>query len=206
MRHKVTPFNFALLLLSMSGPLLHAQNASSARATAGRAATIPALAMVRSVADAEAEGLAHGVGAPQLDSVRLRILAEQADGAGSADRRCVDTSQAGSGSLRAGDFVLGASVNKLTSARQNKIWWVALHEPSERGTGLLLRATRLDRTAALSAADTLRVTRLGYAYSGGISDQTFFPSWIDFPAAGRWLIVATAGVDWGCVIVDVAVM
>jgi hypothetical protein len=30
-----------------------------------------------------------------------------------------------------------------------------------------------------------------------------YPSLVSFPKAGQWLVIATAGDDWGCLVVDV---
>jgi len=56
-----------------------------------------------------------------------------------------------------------------------------------------------------SPADSVRFRVEGLAYSPGASGRLYgYPSEVSFPSAGQWVIVATAGNDWGCFVLDVA--
>ena len=64
--------------------------------------------------------------------------------------------------------------------------------PTKVGNGLTLSVTRID-----PPGETLR-----FDVSGFPRNEWFFPAWPRFPTPGRWMIVATAGVNWGCFVID----
>jgi hypothetical protein len=63
-----------------------------------------------------------------------------------------------------------------------------------------IRAARIG-----NPADSVRFRIEGLAYSPGPFGRLYgYPSSVSFPSAGQWVIVATAGNDWGCFVLDVA--
>jgi hypothetical protein len=124
---------------------------------------------------------------------------------GTTERKCVappssDDSIPG-GSLRSGDVIIRgrfAGFWGLRANRDSKILWLPLHNPGEYRDTLLIRAVRIGH-----AADSLRQSVPDWAWSGPKTNSGF-PSLVRFPAAGTWLVVATAGGDWGCFLLPVA--
>jgi hypothetical protein len=116
---------------------------------------------------------------------------------GGRDRACVDVvDQVVSWS---GDFVIGGTVpNPVDVDRgpEMKFWWMPLEQIS--GMSLHVRAMRLD-----SPGETLRsrVDRTAVPVPSQ-GDDMFFPWWVEFPEAGRWIVVGTSNRSWGCFIVS----
>jgi hypothetical protein len=77
-----------------------------------------------------------------------------------------------------------------------KVLWLPLHDPRERRDALLLRGTRIGHPA-----DSIRI-RVPEAAAN--PRATGFPSLVSFPKAGQWVVVATAGNDWGCFLVTMS--
>jgi hypothetical protein len=110
--------------------------------------------------------------------------------------------------IRSGEFIIGGQVGAGSPANvgwQSKIWWAPYHNPFEYGTKLLVRGARLGHPG-----DTIRYERPDYAVpasgllptrTSGKKTDSFFPSGITLPRSGRWLLIATAGDDWGCFII-----
>ncbi len=129
---------------------------------------------------------------------------------GTAERRCVVAAayhaytSAPNGSLRSGDFIvrggfLDASWGGFQAVEEHKVLWLPLHGSASR-IPLVVRAARVG-----NATDTLRFRVEGLAYSPGPDGRLYgYPSLVSFPSAGQWVVVATAGNDWGCFVVDVA--
>jgi hypothetical protein len=101
--------------------------------------------------------------------------------------------------IRSGDFVIGGQIGAGTppgAGRQSKIWWAPYHNPHEHFTPLVVRGARLGHPG-----DTIRYMQPNHAWPGrGPETDAFFPSGIELPRPGRWLLIATAGDDWGCFI------
>ena len=88
----------------------------------------------------------------------------------------------------------------LKAGRAHKILWLPLHNPYEFRDTLLIRAVRVD-----SPADSFRLSVPHWAYPGRAHMQeSGFPSEVRFPTAGNWIVIATAGSDWGCFVLPVA--
>jgi hypothetical protein len=179
----------ALVIVSTT-PVVNAQN-------------IPA-----TVREAEAQGASFAHDAPQV--AQQPYFTDSPFG-GTAERRCVVAAEyhaytsAPNGSLRSGDFIvrggfLDASSGGFQAAKGHKVIWLPLHGSSDRKPPLVVRAARVG-----NPADSVRFRIEGYAYSPGPSGRLYgYRSDVSFPSAGQWVIVATAGNDWGCFVLDVA--
>lgn len=150
------------------------------------------------VAEAEAEGLAHAP-LPAGVTVSSRVLATR----GSAARRCIN---ADFHETRAGDFAIGPLHSATTLPGDGKMYFAPAwpgRSPGPRGVKipLTVRITRIDT----AGPPLQRLYELSgqYAYIPGDSAMTtpFYTTGIVFPALGRYLLVATAGENWGCLIV-----
>jgi hypothetical protein len=165
-------------------------------ATASAAQSVPATV---DAAEAEAKAFPRGA-SPAAASP----LFGQPFG-GSADRKCISPSRDGpirNGSLRSGEFIIRTTFAGPWGLRENrdhKILWIPLHNPYEYRDTLVIRAARIG-----DAADSLREMVPDWAWSPGSKTNSFFPSLVRFPAVGEWLVVATAGNDWGCFVLRVA--
>jgi hypothetical protein len=121
--------------------------------------------------------------------------------AGTTQRKCVDAASAYNiGGLRSGDIVargrFGVQAG-LRAARASKILWLPLHGRADQlDTPLLLRTVRLGQPP-----DSTRQTVARLVRSHG---EVGYPSSVIFPASGEWLLIATAGDDWGCFVLTVA--
>jgi hypothetical protein len=150
--------------------------------------------------EAEAEGVRFARGA-----VPTRMASEfQGVFRGSADRRCVtpyteevlDVSRRAVSPLRSGEFIVGYGA--LIANYPTKIVWMPLHNPSDYPDTLLIRAVRLGHPG-----DSLRVSVSYWGWSGTRANSGYV-SGMSFPSAGTWLVVTTAGNDWGCFQLSVA--
>ena len=155
-----------------------------------------------SVAAAEAEGAAFPRGAaPSIvapDSARPF--------AGTETRKCVTPSATGNdtgGQLRSGEFIVRgyfAGRNGARAQHASKFLWVPLHDPLDYPNALLVRAERIGHPE-----DAFRQAVADWAYPGrDHKREGSFPSLVTFPSAGTWVVIATAGNDWGCFLVTVA--
>jgi hypothetical protein len=167
-------------------------------ASALAAQTVPV-----TVAEAEREA----IGFPRAGaSAPSQSLFSGSQFAGISDRRCVPSTTEdlhATGSLRSGDMIVRGPLigtNGMQAGKEDKVLWVPLHAPSIGRPPLVLRADRIDHPA-----DSLRLTFAGLTYGPGPAGRMFgYPSLVSFPKPGQWLVVATAGDDWGCFVVDVA--
>jgi hypothetical protein len=127
---------------------------------------------------------------------------------GSVERRCVSgdedtvaTSWGAASSMRSGDMILRGH-SPHAGRLGNKMLWMPLHDPGRTAAMLTIRGVRMDQPS-----DTLRQTiavERGPARELGHPDSFGFPSEVKFPDAGRWLVIANEGHDWGCFVLDVA--
>lgn len=165
----------------------------------------PALAqkgIPSSIAAAEAEGAAFPQHAapPNVAPDFARTFA------GTAARKCVAPSATGDdtgGQVRSGEFIVrGRFAGRFGPRAQtgSKIYWIPMHNPLDYPNALLIRGNRIghpDDAFRLAVADWAYPGR-GYEHEGG------FPSVVTFSAPGTWVVVATAGNDWGCFVMTVA--
>ena len=161
------------------------------------------------VREAEAQGADFAHDAPQV--AQQSYFSDSPFG-GTADRRCVVAASyvaytsAPNGSLRSGDFIvrggfLDASWGGFQAVKEHKVLWLPLHGSASHKPPLVVRAARVG-----NAADSvrLRIEGLTHGTSRGSEPLYGYPSLVSFPSAGQWVIVATAGNDWGCFVLDVA--
>ena len=64
--------------------------------------------------------------------------------------------------------------------------------PMAVGKGLTLTITRIDPPGETTRLEVSTFPR----------DAWFFPTWPKFSTPGRWMMVASAGVNWGCFVLD----
>jgi hypothetical protein len=122
---------------------------------------------------------------------------------GTAERKCATPPARDSGSVRSGEIIIRSNGWSGTwgprANRNTKILWRPLHNPFEYPDTLLIRAVRLD-----NPADSLRQQVPHWAWSSRRKQESGFPSLVRFPTAGDWLVIGTAGPDWGCFVITVA--
>ena len=112
--------------------------------------------------------------------------------------------------IRSGDFAIGGQLGGAwppNVGMPSKIWWAPYHDPFDFPSRLLVRGARLG-----VRSDTFRYARSDYGWPASSFPRpintserkadSFFPSGITIPHAGEWLLVATAGDDWGCFILN----
>ena len=117
-------------------------------------------------------------------------------GAGTSERRCVEVPTPGP--VRSGEFRLTYMPVRPQAGRPHKIAW----SPTDGSPSMSLQV-RGRLVSDSESALALRTSRI--ARTTGADDDTwyFFPSMIEFPASGEWVVVATSGANWGCFIFDV---
>jgi hypothetical protein len=149
-------------------------------------------------AEAEAAAYSHSDAASAPQSFFSRPFA------GRIDRRCVASNEAddphASGSLRSGEMIVRGRWNDpvgLHAGEAHKFLWVPVHGSGDMKAPLVIRADRVGEPA-----DSLRLSVAHLARGGG--HVYGYPSLVSFPTSGRWLVVATAGSDWGCFVLDVS--
>jgi len=163
------------------------------------AASAGAQSIPSSVQAAEAEGASH----PRASAPMYTPTAFTSAFTGAVERKCAvqATADTSNGPLRSGEIVLRARLVGrwgLKANRDQKMYWQPLHNPFEFRDTLLIRAVRID-----DPADSMRVSIPNWAYSPRSKKESGFPSQLRFPAAGNWLVIATAGSDWGCFVLPV---
>jgi hypothetical protein len=144
----------------------------------------------RTVEAAEAEGAKH----PKATGTEQTMYA---DAFGPTDRRCVDADGAATNrTARSGEFVAGPFNPPvfMGSPQQykRKVWWAP-----RQGTAtppMQFRAVKVD-SPALTAQ---------WSFPSVVWNENgqFYNTLFRLPEVGRWLVVVTAGNNWGCFIVD----
>ena len=109
--------------------------------------------------------------------------------------------------VKSGEFKIGGQVSPvdpLKAGQRGKIWWAPVHYAKEMPP-LVLRGRNLT-----TMKDTVRLTFTGVATPVTPGTRTpesqrvyFFPSGTTLPTAGRWLVIATSGANWGCFVLTV---
>ncbi|MCA9720835.1 MAG: GNAT family N-acetyltransferase, partial [Gemmatimonadetes bacterium] len=162
----------------------------------GRAPTA-ADAMPATTAEAEVEGARH----PRATPNNVMESAPGVTIAGTTERRCVPADR---DVVRSGDFVAGpfAWYNEVWHQGYGKMWWQPSEMPPVAPT-LIVRATRLDAPAEGRVYETSEVAQPSGPRESAWTRIRFYPTGIRLPTVGRWLLVATAGNNWGCVVHEV---
>jgi hypothetical protein len=129
--------------------------------------------------------------------------------AGTSARRCVEAKDR---QVRSGDFIAGAFDYYPWLWRQHvsKMFWVPLAVPSGVGPfaqvgpdwALRITANRLDARSPAIRVETYTLSRASRPDPITRKDSNAFYSGVGMllPSPGRWLIVGTAGPNWGCFI------
>ena len=167
---------------SIPSPKLTAQIAAAERRVAQ---TRP-----RTVADAEAEGANYPRVSSTAPSARTctTIRPEQI---------VFPTTRAVNPYLQSGDFdAVSISFGWDQTYEQAKLPLRPYH-PDAIGAGVRIRMIRLDQPGqgpTFSLAG-FNATSIGDGYQ-------FFASWPLFPTPGQWMLLVTAGANWGCFVLD----
>lgn len=160
------------------------------------AGVLNAQAILRTSAAAEAEGAQF----PRVVTAGPPIGLVARARSGTSERRCVAPPAVEDvvGGLRSGDFVVRGILtgsSGLRAGNAHKVLWLPVHPGSELRTPLLIRAGRVGQPA-----DSLRQIVPALASSGS---ERGYPSSMEFPTAGEWVVVTTAANDWGCFLLTV---
>lgn len=117
--------------------------------------------------------------------------------------RCVEGHEIGP--AESGDFTIGGMLGGSKALRAGyvgKIWWRPAHANAKmpplevRGHNL----STLRDTVFFATATVAWPGRPGQVVPAERREY-FFPSGFSVPTAGRWLVIATSGDNWGCFIV-----
>ncbi len=131
--------------------------------------------------------------------------ASNASDASAAPRVCVEAFEMGP--ARSGEFTIGgnlAGTSAMIAGHTGKVWWAPLHH-ARNMPPLVVRGR------SVTTGDTVRFASANVAWPVGpglvrvpeAERKYFFPSGITIPTAGRWLLIATSGPNWGCFILTV---
>jgi hypothetical protein len=129
---------------------------------------------------------------------------------GSAERKCVEIPVGLVPAWRkSGEFTVGGEIGALWAGQEGKVPWGPFHDPARIGATLVVRGSRLDEPGITSRFVSSNygwpIKELRQPARDSVVDRehAFYPSGFSLPSAGRWLLVATSGSDWGCFIVTV---
>ncbi|MDX2260088.1 MAG: hypothetical protein SFU84_00145 [Gemmatimonadales bacterium] len=103
--------------------------------------------------------------------------------------------------VRSGDFIAGPfeTYNDVWKQGYGKLWW----HPSEmtpKPPLLVVQATRLDEQAESRVFESSDIAWPSGPKESEATSLKFYPTGIRLPSLGRWMLVATAGNNWGCFI------
>jgi len=173
----------ALLLLTLTAEGVGAQSSRAA---------VPADSVPLSIREAEESGARF----PSLiQRVPLPPQFTETSVHGSPERRCVRVGNASV--VRAGDFLIGPFATPIRPWSLKKLWWVPASYPGE----LRVAAVPLDGSARPIVFMQPLVARARPPLPD--SSGAFHPSLISIHDRGEWMLLATSGTSWGCILVRV---
>jgi hypothetical protein len=147
-------------------------------------------AVEKRIAEAEAEGAAHPrVKTPDQYPRKCNVIRPE--------QIVFPTGMATSPYIWSGDFdAVSISFGWDKTYAQAKMPLRVLY-PADIGNGLRLRVIRLD-----APGEGPTYTTNGFnAWTIG-NREPFFASWPQFPTPGKWMMIMTAGSNWGCFVLD----
>ena len=183
---------FAMFALTTS---VRAQTeVAPARARDGGRPSVAADSMPRTTREAEAQGARHPRTAPNNPFPAASPDATT----GSPERTCVSVS--GFNSARSGDFLASGfgEYDQVWRAGLGTISWQPTNVTNAKEPPLVVRATRLDFGIATRVFEFSAISRS----AGG--NTLVYPTGAHLPTSGTWMLVATAGPNWGCFLLAVA--
>ena len=175
--------------------------------------TLSCVALIAVIGAVTAQNSATTQPIPNGSNEAAIVAAAEAEGQHYPDggklkaRQCVISHE--TGPSISGEFTIGGNLGgsqSLHAGRIGKIWWSPLTK-SERMPPLVVRGRDLS-----TLTDTVRFTSPTISFPVGpvaaaapppSQRQYFFPSGFSVPRAGRWLVIATSGKNWGCFILTV---
>jgi hypothetical protein len=120
---------------------------------------------------------------------------------GTAERRCVSVDSINV--ARSGDFLAGPFTHGDPQALGRKIWWEPAYVSPTTPASLTVSAVRIDTVGAARVYVGFTLSRASNPETRVRSATQFYPGGIRFPSRGRWMLVATAGPNWGCYTLEV---
>lgn len=147
--------------------------------------------------DPVAAAVAHGVAFARPDSIRPHPDTTR-ELVGTPRRECVAAPTRQGVVVQSGEMLMGGHFSfPLYNGGAKKIWWHPLS--AETPAEIRVVAQRLD--------DPSQIVEWGSSHPTVASgmprtpENLFFPGGLIFPSVGEWVVVATSGASWGCLIV-----
>lgn len=148
--------------------------------------------------DPVAAAEAHGVAFQRPDSVRPRPDSTL-ELVGTSRRECVAAPTRQGGIVRSGEMLMGGHFGfPLHNGGAKKIWWHPLS--AETPAEIRVVAQKRDDPSQIIEWGSNQPT-----VASGMPrtpENLFFPGGLIFPSVGEWVVVATSGASWACLIVD----
>jgi hypothetical protein len=162
-------------------------------AAAGAQATAAPQSPAAQIAAAEAEGAKH----PRVPPATATATPARTCTTIRPEQIVLPTTRAGSPYVQSGDFeAVSISFGWDQTYEQAKMPLRPLH-PEAIGAGLRIRLIRLDEPGYGTPFELP-----GFNARTLDSSYEFFASWPKFPTPGKWMMIVTAGANWGCFVLD----
>lgn len=148
--------------------------------------------------DPVAAAEAHGVAFPRPDSVRpLPDITREL--VGTSRRQCVAAPTREEILVRSGEMLMGGHFSyPLFNGGAKKIWW----HPFAAETPLDIRVVAQRRDDPSQLVEWVSTQPTVASGMPRTPENLYFPGGLLFPSVGEWVVVATSGASWGCLIVD----